>query len=105
MSECIPCHTKYRDPYGRAKRRVHGQGNKINSSRATWIETNGPIEEGLVVRHTCDNPECVNIDHLLLGTQQQNITDCVVRGRRAKQDGSNNSNWKGGISPEWRATL
>ena len=37
---------------------------------------------GLVVRHTCDNPSCVKPGHLVIGTQQQNIADCVARGRR-----------------------
>lgn len=37
-----------------------------------------------VVRHTCDNPKCVNEDHLDLGTQQDNIKDMVFRNRQAK---------------------
>ena len=40
--------------------------------------------EGLVVRHRCDNPRCINPDHLELGTQRDNILDCVRRGRRPK---------------------
>ncbi len=43
----------------------------------------GPIPSGRrhVVRHTCDNPACVNPDHLQLGSQQQNIEDRERRGR------------------------
>jgi hypothetical protein len=37
--------------------------------------------KGKVVRHTCDNPICVNPEHLLLGTQAENMQDCVDRGR------------------------
>lgn len=41
----------------------------------------GEIEEGLVVRHTCDNPLCINPDHLLTGTKADNAADCVSRER------------------------
>jgi len=34
-----------------------------------------------VVRHTCDNPSCYNIEHLVGGTQQDNIRDAIERGR------------------------
>ena len=41
----------------------------------------GEIPKGSVVRHTCDNPCCVNPNHLLLGTQADNIQDALKRGR------------------------
>jgi hypothetical protein len=40
--------------------------------------------KGLVVRHTCDNPLCINPDHLLIGTHNDNVQDKVNRGRQAK---------------------
>ena len=39
---------------------------------------------GLVVRHTCDNPRCVNPHHLLIGTNKDNTADMVNRNRQAK---------------------
>lgn len=47
---------------------------------------------GGVVRHSCDNPRCINPDHLSLGTQSDNIQDAVRRGRhnpaRGERSGS-----------------
>ena len=40
-----------------------------------------PLKPGEVVRHTCDNPICTNPDHLIPGTQKQNVHDMTSRDR------------------------
>lgn len=50
--------------------------------RLMWEMHNGPIEDSnLVVRHRCDNPPCINPDHLEVGTHEQNMQDMVDRNR------------------------
>lgn len=49
--------------------------------RWVWTLANGPIPEGMRVLHRCDNPPCFRLDHLFLGTHQDNMTDMVEKGR------------------------
>lgn len=44
----------------------------------------GPVPTDMVVMHTCDNPRCVNPDHLKVGTMKDNMADCVQKGRFRK---------------------
>ncbi len=56
-------------------------GKFTTASRAAWILYKGEIPDGLFVCHTCDNPLCVKVDHLFLGTPLENILDCIRKGR------------------------
>ena len=63
--------------YGQASR----NGAVVLSHRLSWEIINGPISKDLLVLHRCDNPLCVNPAHLFLGSQSDNMKDCIAKGR------------------------
>lgn len=70
---------------------VHGygcwevDGRRERAHRWAWELFVGPIPEGMHVLHRCDNPPCVNPNHLFLGTQTDNVQDMDAKGRRRNQ--------------------
>jgi hypothetical protein len=63
------------------------EGKARMYNRDLWRQLRGPIPKGRCVCHKCDNPKCVNIDHLFLGTYRQNAIDCVKKGRANRARG------------------
>lgn len=61
-------------------------GKNVRVHRASWVLKFGEIPSGLLVLHKCDNPSCVNPDHLYIGTQKDNMKDKVDRNRCAHRD-------------------
>lgn len=53
----------------------------------SWMDFHQADTNGLCVCHTCDNPKCVNPEHLYLGTPQDNMNDKVARNRQSKMPG------------------
>jgi hypothetical protein len=60
----------------------------IDAHRVSWSFINGEIPKGKVIMHKCDIPACVNPTHLQIGTQIENIKDCISKKRRDIDNGN-----------------
>lgn len=58
-----------------------GNRENIRAHRFSYLYHYGPIDNGAVICHKCDNPGCVNPDHLFVGTTKENCQDMLSKGR------------------------
>lgn len=56
-------------------------GERVRAHRESYMHYKGIIPEGMIVMHSCDNRECINPDHLVLGSKRDNTQDMVSKGR------------------------
>ena len=77
-----------KDAEGNRRYGLIGAGRRgegmLYAHRVSWELHNGPIPEGMMVLHTCDNTQCVKPSHLFLGTQSDNMQDMIRKGRQGK---------------------
>lgn len=72
--------TKNGRGYGMFYIQLHG----YRAHRLSWMIANKkPLKERQQVCHSCDNPGCINPDHLWVGTARDNSHDCIAKGRNS----------------------
>lgn len=81
---------------------IGGENRQLKyTHRVAWELTYGPIPDGMLVCHSCDNPPCCNPRHLFLGEPIDNTIDMISKGRGAWQNGVP---WRRGKTHPARAT-
>lgn len=71
--------------YGRFRKENYGK--TVMAHRFSYELYVGPIPEGFVILHACDNPACVNPSHLSVGTHYDNVVDRMNKDRSFKPKG------------------
>jgi len=91
VDKSSPCWTwtANKDAKGYGRFRFHGR-QSFHAHRASYVLFVGPIPDGSLVLHRCDNPSCVRPDHLFLGNYSDNLIDCIRKGRRTFPCGERN---------------
>ena len=84
MSGCIEW-AGSKDAYGYGVRRVNTKIVKAHRKALADHEGIDVPSSSVLCLHSCDNPSCVNPDHLRWGTQGENVADAVSRGRLDKK--------------------
>lgn len=91
LNDTQPCwlwqgarHSKNRG-YGKFRLTIEGKSKNMNAHKASYLLFVGPVEEGQVIGHQCNNEFCVSPHHLKAETQSENMSYCVASGRHSSQ--------------------
>lgn len=68
-----------RSSFGHGQLRINSKNQEVHRLMATLIYGN---PEGRFALHSCDNPPCINPDHLRWGTQKENLLEMQAKGRK-----------------------
>jgi hypothetical protein len=85
--DCLECHLRPSIDRGNLKRErqyvmVGGRlGKKWGVPRLVLHVKKGPLTEDDWALHSCDNPKCINLEHLFKGTAKDNTQDMMAKGR------------------------
>lgn len=67
--------------YGQVSYRDNGRQRTMGAHKMAFIQEVGPVPDGRLVCHSCDTRNCVNPEHLWIGTHKQNMDDMKRKGR------------------------
>lgn len=79
---CHICNSHHADECGYRMATIKGKYIAIH--RAIYMDLHGELPSSVFVRHKCDNPSCINPEHLEAGSHEDNMKDMIIRGRSGK---------------------
>lgn len=82
LGDCTICISHIANGEGYPQIQRNGKRNKV--AIYLWEQKYGEIPKGMCALHKCDNPQCVRLSHLFLGTKADNIQDAYNKGRRKR---------------------
>lgn len=77
--------------YGTIKLKAGGRDRYLRAHRVSYEAFVGDIPEGYIIRHLCNNPGCVNPDHLAVGLPKENTRDMIEACRHLDSEGVHKS--------------